>query len=170
MVKNMLSLFTPLLFLMNSLVVPLHAVWHWKGICIVSRKLFACFCALLTCYLPLAGPVSISGLCTDHTRPAPWLGGAEGRQGTHLLRQPQQPHHHLDTAHCAGIQNKQVTGLWSSPGVQSSDVLEPHFMSDHFRLLFSPPPSNGLSPIPSSPIAAPLLSLAWVCISILQAG
>lgn len=42
------------------------------------------------------------GLCAHHAWLTFGLGGAQGRQGPDLLRQPQQPDHNVDTAHHAG--------------------------------------------------------------------
>lgn len=56
------------------------------------------------------------GLRAHHTWLTFGLGGAQGRQGPHLLREPQQPHHDVDTAHHAGTLTQG----------QSSWLAEPH--------------------------------------------
>lgn len=76
--------------------------------------LMSCVCSLHTM------PVALGNrLLHHHTRLAARVGGEEGRKGKNLLRQPQQPYHHMDEANLAGTSGQH-------------DTMKSNFSSQHY--------------------------------------
>lgn len=105
--------------------------------------LMSCVCSLHTM------PVALGNrLHHDHTGLAARVGGEEGRKGKNLLRQPQQPYHHMDEANIAGTSGQH-------------DTMKSNFSSQHFvffqdyswkkKIVTPPPPHYNLkSAVPSA--------------------
>lgn len=84
--------------------------------CLCLFLFMSCICSLHSL------PVALGNrLLRDHTGLAPRVGGEEGRKGKNLLRQPQQPNHHMDEADLAG-----------TSALQAGATLKSNFSSQHY--------------------------------------